>query len=151
MKLHMAWIDYSKAFDSVPHSWILECLKLYNVHSQIQELLSNVMQFWKVQLFCSNQFYGEVSILCGIYQGDSLSPLLFVIALMPLSTILNGTGKGFVVDKGYLVLNHLLYLDDLKLFAKSRSELDSLVKTVKLFSDASSLDLFEEYLNTYLS
>ena len=77
------------------------------------------MQFWKVQLFCSNQLYGEVSILRGIYQGDSLSPLLFVMALMPLSTILNGTGKGFVVDKGYLVLNNLLYLDDLKLFAKS--------------------------------
>ena len=31
----MAWIDYSKAHDSVPHSWILECLRLYNVHPQI--------------------------------------------------------------------------------------------------------------------
>jgi len=50
------------------------------------------------------------------------------MALMPLSTILNGTCKDFIVDKNRL--------DDLKLFAKSRSELDSLVKTVKLFSDA---------------
>ena len=58
------------------------------------------------------------------------------MALMPLSTILNSTNKGFVVDKDSLFLNHLLYLDDLKLFAKSRSELDSLVKTVKLFGDA---------------
>ena len=24
---HLAWIDYKKAFDSVPHSWILETLK----------------------------------------------------------------------------------------------------------------------------
>jgi len=134
--LYMAWIDYSKAYDSVPHSWILECLKLYNVHPQICELLNNVMQCWKIQLFCSNSYYGDVRIQRGIYQGDSLSPLLFVMALMPLSTILNSTNKGFVVDKDRLVLNHLLYLDDLKLFARSRSELESLVKTVKLFSDA---------------
>ena len=33
-------------------------------------------------------------------------------------------------------LSHLLYLDDLKPFAKSRRELECLVKTVKLFSDA---------------
>jgi len=58
------------------------------------------------------------------------------MALMPLSTIVNLTNKGFIVDKHRLVSNYLLYLDDLKLFAKSRSELDSLVKTVKLFSDA---------------
>ena len=58
------------------------------------------------------------------------------MALMPLSTILNLTNKGFIVDKDHLVLNHLLYFDDLKLFAMSRSELDSLVKTVKLFTDA---------------
>ena len=27
-KLAMAWIDYTKAFDMVPHLWIKECLKL---------------------------------------------------------------------------------------------------------------------------
>ena len=53
---------------------------------------------------------------------------------MPLSTILNATGKGFHLDKNGLILNHLLYLDNLKLFAKSRTNLESLVSTVKLFS-----------------
>jgi len=33
--LGMGWIDYKKAFDSVPHTWILECLKLYKVSSNI--------------------------------------------------------------------------------------------------------------------
>ena len=26
--LGMAWIDYRKAFDMVPHSWILECMSM---------------------------------------------------------------------------------------------------------------------------
>jgi len=101
----------------------------------------------EIQLFCSNNYYGDVSILRSIYQGDSLSPLLFVMALMPLSTILNSTSKGFVVVKDRLALNHLLYLDDLKLFAKSRSELDSLVKIVKLFSDA--IHMWFEMCNSF--
>ena len=58
------------------------------------------------------------------------------MVLMPLSTILNSTGKGFLIAKDGQTLSHLLYLDYLKLFAKSRNELESLVKTVKLFSDA---------------
>ena len=27
--LAMAWIDYKKAYDMVPHSWIIECLDLF--------------------------------------------------------------------------------------------------------------------------
>ena len=27
--LAMAWIDYNKAYDMVPHSWIIECLDLF--------------------------------------------------------------------------------------------------------------------------
>ena len=27
-----AWIDYKKAFDSVPHSWILKCLQMYKIN-----------------------------------------------------------------------------------------------------------------------
>jgi len=99
------------------------------VHPQICELLDNVRQSWKIQLFCSINYYGEFSTQRGIYQSDSMSPLLFVMALMPFP-------KGFIVDKDHLMLNHLLYLDDLKLFASHRNELDILVKTVKLFSDA---------------
>ena len=26
--LAMVWVDYKKAYDMVPHSWIVECLKL---------------------------------------------------------------------------------------------------------------------------
>ena len=27
--LSMAWIDYKKAFDMIPHSWLIECLEIY--------------------------------------------------------------------------------------------------------------------------
>ena len=33
--LAMAWVDYKKAFDMVPHSWIIESLKMARVAGNI--------------------------------------------------------------------------------------------------------------------
>jgi len=78
------------------------------------------MKLWKVS---SNIYYGDVDIQRSIFQGDSLSPLLFIMALMPLSTILNAISKSFCLNKEGLVLNHLLYLDDLELLSKQEATL----------------------------
>ena len=37
------------------------------------------MELWHTQLFCSGQHLGTIDIQCGIFQGDSFSPLLFVL------------------------------------------------------------------------
>ena len=39
--LAMAWIGYKKAYDMVPHSWIIECLDLFGVAEYIKSLLVN--------------------------------------------------------------------------------------------------------------
>ena len=83
----MAWIDYKKAYDMVPHSWIIKCLDLFGVAENIKTLLVNSMEKWKVMLCSGNSELGEVEIKRGIFQ-DSLSPLVFVLALIPLSLIL---------------------------------------------------------------
>ena len=32
--LRMAWIDYQKAFDRVPHSWIIKSLELIGINNK---------------------------------------------------------------------------------------------------------------------
>ena len=83
----MAWIDYKNAYDMVPHSWIMECLDLFGVAGNIKSLLVNSMGKWKVMLCSGNSKFGEIEIKRGIFQGDSLSPLLFVLAMIPLNLI----------------------------------------------------------------
>ena len=78
----------------------------------------------------------DVSFKCGIYQGDSLSPLMFCISLTPLSLLLSGYQVTAATQ-----LNHLLYMDDLKLFAKNDTQLNILLRTVKMFSDDVGLTL----------
>ena len=72
----------------VPHSWITECLDLYGVAENVKSLLVNSMEKWKVMLYSGNSELGEVEIKRGIFKGDSLSPVVFVLAFIPLSLIL---------------------------------------------------------------
>ena len=40
----MAWIDYKKAYNVVPHSWIIEHLGLFGVAENLKSLLVNSME-----------------------------------------------------------------------------------------------------------
>ena len=71
-----------------PHWWIIECFDLFGVAENIKGLLVNSMKKSKVMLCSGNSELGKVEIKRGIFQGDSLSPLVFVLALIPLSLIL---------------------------------------------------------------
>ena len=90
------------------------------------------MEKWKVMLCSGNSELGEVEIKRGIFQEDSLSPLVFVLAFLPFSLILRKALYEFSESKEKI--NHLLFMDDLKLYSRSEKRLDSLVQTVRAFS-----------------
>ena len=133
--LAMAWIDYKKAYDMVPHSWISECLEMFGIANNVQDFLNNSMKSWKLELNASGKTLGEVDIRRGIFQGDSLSPLLFVLCMVPLTWLLRRAKAGYEWGNKGFKLNHLLFMDDLKLFDKSKNQIDSLVQTVHIFSE----------------
>ena len=128
--LAMAWIDYKKAYDMVSHSWIIECLDLFGVADNIKSLLVNSMEKWKLMLCSGNSEFGEVEIKHGIFQGDSLSPLVFVLALIPLSLILRKEKAAYEFSESKDKINNLLFMDDLKLYSPSLKGLDLLVQIV---------------------
>jgi len=70
----------------------------------------------------------------GIFQGDSLSPLLFCIALIPLTNELNRAGCGYQVHGTERKISHLLYMDDLKLLGRNENELKNELKIVQTIS-----------------
>ena len=122
--LSMAWIDYKKAYDMVPHSWILECLEALGIDETIRKLLENSMKKWSVELTCGSESLGDVRIKRGIFQGDSLSPLLFVACLIPLTYVLRRCAAGYEFSSNGSKINHLLFMDDLKLYAKNEQSLE---------------------------
>ena len=50
INLCLAWIDYKKAYDMVPHSWIKRCLQMFKISESVGRLIANSMNSWKVEL-----------------------------------------------------------------------------------------------------
>ena len=104
--LSIAWIDYKKAFDSIPHSWIAKYLETFKISPVLRNFLSHSMRMWKTTLVLNNGENtlnaGEININSVIFLGVSLSPILFCIAVIPLSKRLSDTGSS--VKCSYLAL-----------------------------------------------
>jgi hypothetical protein len=58
-----------------------------------------------------------------MFQGDSLSPLLFYIALTPITHELNRSNCGYQIHGTERKISHLLYMDDLKLIGRNEERL----------------------------
>ena len=84
--LSMVWIDYRKAYDMVPHSWIKKSMERCRVANNISHLLSKSMESWQTILISGNEELARANIQRGIFHGDTLSSLLFVIGLIPLKS-----------------------------------------------------------------
>ena len=62
-----------------------------------------------------------------IFQSDFLSPLLFCLALFALTSLMNKTQYGYKIKKKKI--NHLFYIDDIKLYRSNDDELEALINS----------------------
>ncbi|XP_055842673.1 uncharacterized protein LOC129909623 [Episyrphus balteatus] len=132
--LSVAYIDYQKAYDNVPHSYLIEALRIHGVDNKIVEFFMYSMDQWKTTIHVGGSTTREICVRRGLFQGDSFSPLWFCLSLAPLSKLLNESSNGYRIERE-MSITHLLYIDDLKLFARSRKHLQSLLNIVKKFSE----------------
>ena len=116
--LAMAWIDYKKAYDMVLQSWIIKCLKMYKISHEVINFIEKTMKTRKVELIAGGKSLAETKIQRGIFQGNALLPLLFIIAMIPLNHILRKSTARYKLSWSQEKINPLIYMDDIKLFAK---------------------------------
>ena len=116
--LAMGWIVYKKAYDMVLHHWSIEVMKIVGIADNIVNLFENSKETWITKRIACNKILGKVDIRRGSFQRDSFSPLLFVVIVIPLPIILNETDLRYITSRNHK-LNYLLFMYDLKLYAKS--------------------------------
>ena len=79
-------------------------------------------------------YFGEVETNREMFQRDFLSLLLFVVAMIPLNTLINSGKIGFKFGKYQGIANRLLFVDNSNLLGKSWEGLESLTDIVFNFS-----------------
>ena len=60
---------------------------------------------------------------------------MFVLTLIPLSLILRKAKAAYEFSESKERINHLLFMNDLKMYSRREKGLDSLVHTVCVFSE----------------
>ena len=86
----------------------------------------------------------------GIFQGESLSPLFFCIALIPLTNELNRGDCGYQVHRTERKISHLLYMDDLKLLGRNENDLKIEMKIVQRISKDINMNFGQKNVQEYV-
>ena len=99
------------------------------------EIVNNwkTMKNWRVELTAGGKSLAETKIQRGIFLGDALSLLLFIIAMMPLNHILRKCTAGYKLNGSQEKINYQMYMDDIKLFTKNE-KLETLIHTIRIYS-----------------
>ena len=82
-------------------AWTLKTLPMYRFNEKVIRFMETSMKKWNTTM---KLFYNEGCIITdpikvkrGIFQGDSISPLLFCLALVPSTSGLAVTGYGYKI------------------------------------------------------
>jgi hypothetical protein len=123
----------------VPHSRITKSLEFTGISNKIISFTKKSMSYWKtsMHLYTEGKLIQteDKEIQCGIFQADSLSPLLFCISLIPLTQQLNKLNTGHEEHTIKAKVSHLLYTHDLKLIAETEEELQKQMQIVRNCND----------------
>ena len=121
----VAFLDYSKAFDTISHYGLF--LKLMDRNVPLGFLL--VVMFWYLNMEYECKWGSSYSerfpVLCGTKQGGILSPDFFALYINDLIKILRASGIGCHVLRKFIAC--ILFADDMSLAAPTRHCLQQLL------------------------
>ena len=112
-RFYSVFIDFSKAFDSVPHQNLFYSLLNGNLHGRIINLLRNMYSKLKSCVQVGNSLSEDFMCMVGTRQGCNLSPILFVLYLNEFIHMSQQENcQGIFVNESHPNVNMLLYADD---------------------------------------
>ena len=97
-QIDVAILDFSKAFDTVPHADLLRKLEHYCVASIILLWITNFLNNRRQRVVLDGTFSNYADVESGFPQGTVLGPLLFLLHINDLTSCVNSKLRLFADD-----------------------------------------------------
>ena len=126
MPLHLAFIDYTKAFDSIETTAVVEALENQSIPTTYINMLKHIYN----HCFAFIRQYEDSTTFQlhkGVRQGDPISPKLFTASLEEIFRNLNWEEKEFEIKIDGEYLSYLRFADDILLVPTSCDQLQNMI------------------------
>ena len=136
-------IDFSKAFDTISHNFIFNCMKLMNFGTQFIDGIKLLLTNRHSQINNSGHLSKGFNLHRGVPQGDPISAYLFILSLEFLLINLrnNSNIKKTTLSNGCQIFD-MSYADDLTLIIpRDKTTIHGILDTLKSFKNLSGLEV----------
>ena len=132
-KLFGCFVDFSKAFDSVPRDLLLDKLSKNGINGKVFEIIKTIYTEDKASVKFGDKFSPTFRTNRGVRQGCVLSPLLFNIFLSDIQNIFDKCGHNPKLND--TEISCLLWADDILILSDTeeglQAKLDNLARYCK--------------------
>jgi Reverse transcriptase (RNA-dependent DNA polymerase) len=143
--LYMLAVDFRSAFNSVDQDCLYATMETMGIPADACQAVKGIYRDARTVITFPGGQTNSITVNRGTIQGDTLSPLLFLVAIDPLLRWLQQGGRGCRCGSSPAEDQHacaaVAYADDLTTLTDDIIEIKTQVKKIELFSRWSSLRL----------
>jgi len=134
-RFYSVFIDFSKAFDSVPHKYLFYSLLTRNLHGRVITLLRDMYSKLKSCVAINDGYLcDDFSCSIGTRQGCMISPFLFIFYLNELIYLAEEDNcQGIYINEHHTNVNMLLYADDIVIVGDQIGRVQHILNTLSKF------------------
>ena len=132
-RLHVAFVDFSQAYDTVPRQQLWSHLKRNAMPTPLLSVIRDMYENDEYILMDGDK-QARVHPTNGVKQGCPLSPLLFSLYINDMGKEISQGIEGAVTGDRVNCVSHMLYADDLSLTTNDPGEMQTMLNRLRVYS-----------------